>query len=601
MARTDGYAPIADYAVIGDGRTAALVARDGAIDWLCLPNFDSPSVLGAVLDAGRGGAFVVRPTIPFDATRRYVPRTNLLETTFTTGRGVVRVVDGMTLLDEELSPSRELVRRIEGISGTVPVEWRLEPRFGYGLDVGRTGWRGRIPIATCGKRAVALMHWDAGEPAWNGGVVWGAFEASEGTRATLALVAAEAEPLVLPGRRGVEARLDEAGAFWTAWSGAHDYDGPWADAVLRSALVLKLLIFAPSGAAVAAPTTSLPEAIGGSRNWDYRFCWIRDSAFALGALLRLGCRDEARALFWWFMQATALTEPHVQVLYRLDGGTHASEHELPLLAGYRRSAPVRVGNAALTQRQLDIYGDLMLTAWLYAGGEQYDLDGDTGRVLGGIADLVCRTWRLPDSSIWECRGEPRQYTHSKVMCWVALDRAIRLAEEGDMPSGHVDAWRREAAAIRAYVDEECWSDRLGSYTRVAGQAGDDTEVDAALLMLPFVHYAGPGDARVTGTIDAVSRLLRRGPFVYRYVGRDGVPGSEGCFLNCSFWLAGALARTGRPAEAAALMDELIARANDVGLYAEEVDPSTGASLGNCPQALVHLSLIDAALAIRDAS
>jgi GH15 family glucan-1,4-alpha-glucosidase len=592
--RVDGYAPIADYAVIGDGRTAALVARDGAIDWLCLPNFDSPGVLGAVLDASRGGTFFVRPAIPFEASRRYLPRTNILETTFTTDRGVARVVDGMTLLDWELSPSRELVRRIEGVDGAVPMHWRFEPRFEYGRGAGRTGWRGRTPVASCGARAAGVMHWDAGAPDWRDGAVGAAFETAPGSRATLALVAADGEPLVLPARRGVERRLGEAGEFWTAWCGAHDYDGPWADAVLRSALVLKLLIFAPSGAAVAAPTTSLPEAIGGGRNWDYRFCWIRDSAYALAALLRLGCRDEARALFWWFMQATALTEPHVQVLYRLDGGPHAAERELPL-AGYRGSTPVRVGNGALAQRQLDIYGDLMLTAWIYAGGADYDLDADTGRVLGRVADLVCRTWRMPDSGIWECRGEPRQYTHSKVMCWVALDRAIRLAREGDLPRRHVADWQREADAIRAFVDTECWSGTLGSYTRAAGT----DELDAALLMLPFVEYAEPDNARVRGTIDAVSRILRHGPYVYRYRGQDGVSGSEGSFLNCSFWLAGALARTGRPQEAAALMDELVARANDVGLYSEEMDPSTGEALGNFPQALVHLSLIDAALAIRD--
>jgi GH15 family glucan-1,4-alpha-glucosidase len=596
VARIEGYAPIADYAVIGDGRTAALVARDGAIDWLCLPNFDSPSVLGGLLDAARGGSFVVCPSVPFEAARRYRARTNILETTFTTAGGTVRVTDAMTLADPQLGPAREVVRRVEALSGSVPMRWRLTPRFGYGASPGREGWRGRVPVATWASGAVGVAHWDAGSPAWRDDGVEATFDATEGARATLSLVMAHNEPLVLPGRREVERRLDETERFWHGWSTAHDYDGPWAEAVLRSALVLKLLIFAPSGATVAAPTTSLPEKIGGARNWDYRFCWIRDSAYALAALLRLGCRDEARALFWWFMQATALTEPRVQVLYRLDGGPRAPEQELPL-AGYRGSRPVRTGNGALDQRQLDIYGDLMLTAWLYAGGDDYNLDSDTGRVLGGVADLVCDIWRLPDSSIWECRGTPRLFTHSKMMCWVALDRAIRLAREGDLPDRHIDRWRQEAEAIRTFLETQCWSDRLGSYTRAAGVE----EVDASLLMMPFVGYAEPKNPRVVATIDAVSRLLRHGPFVYRYLGEDGVAGSEGCFLNCSFWLAGALARTGRAQEAADLMDELVACANDVGLYAEEIDPETGESLGNFPQALVHLSLIDAALAIRDAS
>jgi GH15 family glucan-1,4-alpha-glucosidase len=593
MARVDGYAPIADYALIGDGRTAALVARDGAVDWLCLPDFDSPSVFGAMLDAGHGGTFTVRPAVPFDATRRYLPRTNILETTFATGGGTVRVTDAMTLFDERLGPARELVRQVEGLAGSVPMMWSFAPRFDYGARQPREEWRVGVPVATSRMSAVGVAHWDAGAPAWRDGRVGASFTAREGSRSTLALVAAHGEPLVLPARAGVERRLVEAEQFWRSWSGAHDYDGPWATEVVRSALVLKLLIFAPSGAAVAAPTTSLPEEIGGARNWDYRFCWIRDSAYTIGALLRLGCRDEALALFWWFMQATALTEPRLHVLYRLDGGPNADEHELPL-PGYRGSRPVRVGNAALSQLQLDIYGHLLQTAWIFARGHQR-LDRDTGAVLGRIADLVCDIWRRPDSSIWECRSAPQAYTHSKIMCWVALDRAIRLAREGDLPAHHLDRWTREAAAIHDFVERDCWSDAANSYTRVAG----GREVDASLLTIPFVGYEAPAP-RLASTIDAISRELRHGPYVYRYRGADGVKGCEGCFLNCSFWLAGALARTGRHQEAADLMDELVARANDVGLYAEEMDPETGESLGNFPQALVHLSLVDAALAIRDA-
>ncbi len=593
MARVEGYAPIADYALIGDGRTAALVARDGAVDWLCLPNFDSPSVFGATLDAGRGGTFEIRPTVPFEATRSYLPRTNILQTTFTTGDGIVRVTDAMTLFDERLGPARELVRQIEGLAGSVPMTWRFAPRFGYGAHAPREEWRVGVPVATWRTSAVGVAHWDAGAPAWRGGCAEASFTAREGTRSTLALVAAHGEPLVLPARAGVERRLVEAEQFWRGWSAAHDYDGPWAAQVVRSALVLKLLIFAPSGATVAAPTTSLPEAIGGARNWDYRFCWIRDSAYAVGALLRLGCRDEALALFWWFMQATALTEPRLHVLYRLDGGPNAAERELPL-PGYRGSRPVRVGNAALGQLQLDIYGDLLQTAWIFAHGHQR-LDRDTGAVLGRIADLVCDIWRQPDSSIWECRSAPQAYTHSKVMCWVALDRAIQLAGEGDLPAHHLDRWRREASAIHDFIERECWSDEIASYTRAAGHR----DVDASLLMMPFIGYDAP-EPRLASTIDAISRSLRSGPYVYRYRGEDGVQGQEGCFLNCSFWLAGALARTRRHQEAADLMDELVARANDVGLYAEEMNPETGESLGNFPQALVHLSLIDAALAIRDA-
>jgi GH15 family glucan-1,4-alpha-glucosidase len=359
--------------------------------------------------------------------------------------------------------------------------------------------------------------------------------------------------------------------------------------------VLKAFTFAPSGASVAAPTTSLPEEVGGERNWDYRFCWIRDSNFMIDALLELGCYEEARALFWWFMQATALTEPELHVLYRLDGGLASTDRELPL-TGYRGSHPVRVGNSAVEQRQLDMYGELLETAWLYSEG-QHRLDRDTGGVLARVADYVCRVWREPDAGIWEVRNGPFHFTHSKVMCWTALDRAVRLAERGELPKRSIETWKRERAAIGRFVEERCWSDRLGSYTR---SAGDDL-VDASLLMLPIVRYGDPRGPRIQGTIDAVTRALRHGDFVYRYRADDGVRGHEGAFLNCSFWLVSALARAGRTAEASELMERLVARANDVGLYAEEVDPCSGAFLGNFPQGLAHLSLIDAAIALRDAT
>jgi GH15 family glucan-1,4-alpha-glucosidase len=295
-------------------------------------------------------------------------------------------------------------------------------------------------------------------------------------------------------------------------------------------------------------------------------------------------------LFWWFMQATALTEPRLHVLYRLDGGVGITEYELPL-SGYRGSRPVRVGNGAVEQTQLDIYGALLETAWLYSEGH-HALDRDTGTVLARIADHVCTIWQSPDSGIWEVRNGPFHFTHSKAMCWAALDRAIRLAERGEVPSRHLDRWRREASAIAAFIEARCWSNTLGSYTRIAGS--DD--VDASLLMLATIRYQGGGE-RIASTVDAINRRLRNGDFVYRYHAGDGVPGREGCFLNCSFWLVSALARIGRVDEAAALMDRLVTRANDVGLYSEEIDPSSGAFLGNFPQGLVHLALIDAAVAI----
>jgi GH15 family glucan-1,4-alpha-glucosidase len=593
--RRDGYADIRDYALIGDGRTTALVALDGAIDWLCLPNPDSSSVLGAILDKARGGTFIVRPSVPFQSSRRYLPSTNVLETTFTTDAGVVRVIDAMVLPLEGLAPMRELARSIEGVSGTVPMRWCFAPRFQFGRETVRHSMRYGMPVAESRAEAVALCHWNAGAPEWRDSTVEAAFEISAGKSALLVLTGAYAEPLVLPARREVRVRLQRTIQFWKDWTKGRHYEGPWPDAVLRSALVLKSLIFAPSGASAAAPTTSLPEEIGGVRNWDYRYCWIRDSMFLIDALLRLGCHDEAHALFWWFMQATAITEPELQVLYRLDGGANARERTLDL-SGYRNSAPVRVGNAAIKQSQLDIYGDLLETAWVFGRGGR-KIDRDTGSVLAGMANHVCDHWHEKDSGIWEVRGDLQHFTHSKAMCWVALDRAIRLAEEHDLPGLAVERWKREAVAIADFVNTKCWSEALGSYTRSAGSQ----HTDASLLMLSLMGFGDPTGVRMQGTIDAISKELKRGPHVFRYRSDDGLPGKEGCFFNCSFWLAGALARAKRVDEATALMNELLALANDVGLYSEEIDPESGEFLGNFPQALVHLSLIDAAFAVGEAT
>jgi GH15 family glucan-1,4-alpha-glucosidase len=589
-----GYVPIGDYAAIGDGRTVALVARDGSIDWLCLPDLDSASVFAAVLDADRGGRFALGPEIPAEVERRYLPDTNVLETTFTTEQGAVRVIDAMLLPDSELGPARELVRRVEGIAGEVPMAWRITPAFGYGAIPPRLERRGAIPVAVAGADALAVCSWAAGNAEIEGDAIVGRFEARAGGSALVALCAAHQEPLVFPTRMQAEARLEATGAYWRRWAAQRSYEGPWRDAVIRSALALKLLFHAPSGAIAAAATASLPEEIGGERNWDYRFCWVRDSAFTLGALLELGCPGEAEAFFWWLLHASQLTHPRLQVLYRLNGGEHAPERTLDL-DGHRGSRPVRVGNGAASQTQLDIYGDLLQTALVYAraGGR---LDRETGRRLAGVADLVCRTWGEPDSGIWEVRSAPGHFTHSKMMCWVTLDRALQLADAGQLPSDHTATWRRERLAIRDFVETRCWSDRLGSYTREAG----GEELDASMLLGVLLGYDAPDPERLPATVMAIRRQLGRGPLLARYSGEDGLRGEEGAFLCCSFWLADALARIGRRDEAADLMDQLVALANDVGLFAEEIDPHTREHLGNTPQGLVHLALITAAVSISKA-
>jgi GH15 family glucan-1,4-alpha-glucosidase len=593
--RIDGYAPIESYAALGDGRTVALVAGDGSVDWLALPELDSPSVFCAVLDAERGGRFALAPECSYTVERRYVPDTNVLETVFSTQHGKVRVTDAMTLPGRALEPQRELTRRVEGLSGSVPMSWSVDPRFAYGGAPARIDRRGGTLVASAGGHALAVCSFDAGTAEPSAGAIGACFEARAGTRALVALCAAHHEPLVMPTRDELESRLDATTAVWRRWTQSLDYPGPWRDAVVRSALALKLLVHAPTGAVAAAATTSLPEDLGGERNWDYRFCWIRDSAFTLKVFLELACGPEAQAYFWWLMQASQLTHPRLRVLYRLDGGARAPERTLPL-DGYRGSRPVRIGNAAAAQVQLDTYGELLQTAWLYAT-TGHRIDRDIANRLAEIADLVCRLWRQPDAGIWEVRSEPAHFTQSKMMCWVALDRARDLAERGLIPSRHAARWSTEAQAIREFVETRCFSPEKQSYVRCAGSE----ELDASLLLGALLSYGDVRAERWGGTIEAVRRELGQGPFVRRYTGEDGLPGSEGAFLACSFWLVEALARNGRVEDAVTLMDELIGLANGVGLYAEEIDPATGAHLGNLPQGLSHLALVSAALAIEQAA
>jgi len=590
--RVDGYAALRDYAVIGDGRAVALVASDGSIDWLCLPHLDSPAVFAGLLDAEKGGMFSLEPTVPFQVQRRYLEGTNVLETTFSTATGTARVTDAMTIPADStaLCPERELVRQIEGLTGVVSFHWSVAPRFRDAQARTRIGRRDGVPVAWCRGDALAVCSWDAGRPSVMPDEIFGAFSTSPRSRALIALSAAHGEPLVYPARVDVEGRLQATIAWWKSWTIA--YEGPWPEAVERSALTLKLLVQAPSGAVAAAATTSLPEDLGGERNWDYRFSWVRDSAFILNALLQLGRSDEAEAFFWWVMHASQRTHPHLQVLYRLDGGSRATEATLDL-SGYRGSRPVRVGNGAADQVQLDIYGDLMQAAWLFADAGN-PIDADIARRLAEIADLVCRIWTEPDAGLWEVRSGAEHFTQSKVMCWIALDRAIKLSERGLLHDVHVEQWREHARKIQAFVDERCWSDTKASYVRFAGSE----ELDASLLLGVLFEYVPLIEGRLEATVEAIRDGLAHGAFVYRYAGEDGLSGQEGAFLACSFWLAEALARVGRQREAIDLMDELVLLANDVGLFAEEFDPSSGAFLGNLPQALSHLGLISAALAVQ---
>jgi GH15 family glucan-1,4-alpha-glucosidase len=591
VTRIDGYAPIRDYAAIGDGRTCALVARDGSIDWLCLPDVDSGAVFARILDAECGGSLRLEPAEPFESDRRYREGSNVLETTFRTAQGTVRVTDAMTMAHRErLAPLREIVRKVEGLSGRMRMRWSLEPRFDFGRARVRSGRRvGRV-VFESRHGALALGVFDAGETRCTDGRAEGEFTIEQGRSALLDLTFAYRGPLVLPMRDDAERALEWTDRFWREWSGRAEYDGPYREAVVRSALTLKLLVFSPSGAIVAAPTTSLPEQIGGKRNWDYRYAWLRDAVWSLDVMLSLGYHDEATAFFSWFMHASRLTQPRLNVLYRVNGDTRTPEREVSGIAGYRNSCPVRVGNGAAEQLQLDVYGSVLDGIARYVESGRH-IDEDTAKEVAEIADKVAEIWHEPDAGIWEVRAGPFQHTHSKAMCWLALDRAARLARDGVIPDRR-ERWEPAADDARRFWEENGWSDRLGSYVR----ALELQELDGSLLTL-FVLDCAVAPERMQGTIDAVQRGLAEGPFVYRYRGADGLEHGEGAFVACSFWLVCALAKAGRREEAEPLMEQLLDAANDVGLYSEEIDPKTREFLGNFPQGLSHLALVNAAMAL----
>jgi GH15 family glucan-1,4-alpha-glucosidase len=584
--RFDGYLPIEDYAAIGDGRTLALVGVDGAIDWLCLPQLDSPSIFGALLDPARGGHFVVAPAIPFEAERRYLERTNVLETTFHTDRGTVTLTDALTMDSSQPAPWRELVRKIEARAGAVPMNWRFEPRFDYGRHAPDLEHTQDALIGRHGQLQVALRTFDAGDTQLTGGGAFGTFTAAAGTPAILAMIAASEPILPIPSREQIERRLSDTTHVWRSWVARHSYEGPWREAVERSLLAIRLLADARTGAIAAAGTTSLPEVLGGERNYDYRFGWVRDLCFTLDALLAVGMDELTQASVQWLLGATGSSHPRVDPVYALDGTVLRSQQSLPL-AGYRRTAPVHLGNNAGSQLQLGGFGDLLETIALYVQ-HGHLLGPAAGERLADIADLLVHIWRQEDSGLWEL-GDTAHYGTSKLGVWVAFDRLLELVDRGHSPPRHVDRWRRARDQARDFVETRLFSSERNAYLFKAGS----TELDCGLLLAARRRFGE--EARINGMIDAIrDELHAEGPLLYRY---SGMQDEENAFLACSFWMVEALAITGRLDEAAEMMEAMIGLANDVGLYSEEMEPATHAMRGNFPQALTHLSLINAADAI----
>jgi GH15 family glucan-1,4-alpha-glucosidase len=591
--------PIEDYGVIGDCRTAALVSRDGAIEWLCLPDYASPSIFAHILSPGRGGRFSIRPRDAFVSTRTYLDFSPVLETTFETAAGSARVTDLLPVIDgiQSLQPMREILRIIEGVSGQLDLEIAVDPRPDYARAQPRLEHRARGTWCYRWSNEILVLASDV-ELERAADALHGVIRIRAGDRIHLSLgyVKGDIGVLSLLGP-AADDRLARTLDWWRGWSGGCRYDGRYKKAVLRSAVTLKLLSFALSGAITAAPTTSLPEAIGADRNWDYRYCWLRDAGMTTQAFIELGFHDEAGAFLGWLLHATRLTWPELQVMYDVYGRGRPREKELAHFEGYRGSRPVRIGNRAGSQRQLDVYGEVIFAANAYVEGGG-TLEPVERRMLAGFGQVVCQQWRQPDQSIWELRRRGSQHSFSKVMCWVALDRLLKLHEKGVVSLGQLAAqFRSERDAIAAAIERRAYNPVIESYV---GEFDGDA-LDASLLLMPCVGYKRADDPRVISTYHRIWQRLGRGGLLARYErGYDGFSSTEGAFGICNFWAVHHLACRGDIAEATRLFDHVLSFANDLGLFAEEIDPATGAALGNFPQAFTHVGLINAAIAIEQA-
>jgi GH15 family glucan-1,4-alpha-glucosidase len=588
--------PIGDYGLIGDTRTAALVSSDGAIDWLCAPHFDGDPLFARLIGGPTAGTFRAGPAaVTHPVARRYRSGTVTLETVWEVGGAQLTLTEGMVAeVSGRLLPTTMLVRRLTARGGPVAVTIEFDPRFGEARRTPRSARRGRVLVCSHGSLAVALeTHPDLDIAA--GRLASVTIEPDQPL--TMVLAIAHREPLVYVDPDAAWDSLEADEQRWRTWTEEIDADIPFRSAVVRSLLTLRLLTYSPSGAPVAAPSTSLPEEVGGIRNWDYRFTWPRDASIGVGTFLGLGKGHEASMFLAWLLHASRLDRPRLPVLLTLHGKHAGPERTLEGWPGYAGSTPVRVGNGAADQHQLDGYGWVLDAAWLLTRAGR-PLNSEAWRAIRGFADRVCGRWREPDAGIWEIRGDPQHHVHSKLMAWLALDRSLRIAETHRLSKRRRRRWRTERDAIAAQVQDHGFSDSRNSFTRSYGS----DELDAAVLVLPLLGLEQTDETRVRDTIDAIRRdLSAGGPLLYRYPpGSDGLPGTEGAFLPCAFWLVQALAKTGRVDEAAERFRALLHLATPLGLYAEEMDPVSHEHLGNFPQALSHAALVQAALALRDA-
>lgn len=587
---------IQDYAIIGDCRAAALISREGSIDWLCWPRFDSDAIFSAILDREKGGHWFVKPAGWRQIERNYAGDSNVLKTTFHCENGTAVLTDLMPVATEEtedrlLVPDHEIIRELTCTSGSVQVHVEFRPRPGFGKAEANLCDRKRLGIRLDLGYGVYYLRSTCPMQVRDGAAV-GSVTLSAGDSVQFSLTYSEESPVVLPPLgEWVSQRIEATWMWWQKWAAAEGYDGDHRASVVRSALALKTLIYAPSGAVVAAATTSLPERVGGSLNWDYRFCWLRDASLTVRAMLGLGYYAEADAFINWLLHATALTRPELRILYTVFGENAPRERTLPYLSGYRDSSPVRIGNAARNQLQLDVYGEVIDAVAQYAaiGGT---FDRTTQKVLIGFGNYVVKNWSRPDEGIWEPRSGPQKHTHSRLLCWTALDRLIKLQRRGAITGAPVDEYASQREAICRAIKDQAWNDELHSYVSVLG--GHD--LDASLLLLSYYGFEDARSDRMQSTYRAIRKQLGAGELVYRYDSDH----SEGAFAMCSFWEVEFLALGGGSLEQAdGLYRRLIQYGNDVGLFAEEIDPNSGDALGNFPQAFTHVGLISAALAIKE--
>jgi len=583
----DGYVDLRSYAAIGDGRTVALVARDGRVDWMPLPDMDSEPAFAALLDARDGGFVALQPTEPFTVSRDYVEHTNVLVTTFRTAGGSVRVTDSLNTGVAGRLPWSELARRVEGLEGEVRLRAEVSPGTRLGTASPWVQRSDHAAVLRVDGLTMAVITSGEVTRVDHDQHVEAEYVTSPGSRHVLGLVATDREPLYIPTAEDLDVGVDRTVENWARWTTEFFWDGPWDEAVRRSALALKLLLHSPSGAVVAAPTMSLPENPAGGKNWDYRFAWVRDMAYTLRSLFRFGLREETHGAISWLLSTIREHGPEPQIFYTLSGDLPSGEVERDV-PGWRGIGPVTSGNGAADQLQLGVFGDLFTVVRLYVDHGNV-LDAETGRMLASVADLACDRWQQKDSGMWEL-SDSQHYTSSKLGCWEALTGAVHLAELGQVP-GDPARWRAEAERIRTWVEENAWSEELGAYTWYPGT----DRLDASILLHALSGF--DRGERMSRTIDALRAELGHGPHLYRY---SGVAEEEGAFVACSFWAVAALHCVGRRAEARDLMDQLVREVpNDVGLMAEMVDPATGDFLGNLPQGLSHLALLGTAIMIAD--